>query len=866
MKKHILRAFAVVCLLTAGLFGQSTTVTATLKSLTGTPVTSGAYMQFTLKAFNGNPVRVNGQNWVTTKPIVARPDAYGNLSTPLQGNDTLTTYGINDTYYLVEVYDSGAKIYGAPFKIVGTSFNLNSAAPLTLTPPSGSLGTWFLPLTGGTVTGTLNVTGQANLNGSPICALNNCPGLANEQVAFTNSTSATLTTSYTASNLVWSCWDGSTPANSLTPSNVTLNTSTLVLTFSFSSPKTGFCAVNGTGGTPFPGSIYVDVSSSQTVAGNKIFTGSEKFGSVNGVCIVDGVVNPTLASAVACAGTTGVVEIPMLYIAPMTANVTIPAGVTLRFDGPSCITTTGYTLTINGPLIAPPVRIFCGSGTVVLGSRVTTAPVEWFGAVGDWNGSTGTDNTAAIQNCLNALTSGECVFQTQSYQTTSALSITKPAIGIRGVNSLHPSGAIVTIPALSAIVCTSASADILDISGVSTGNSLYGNTVKDITLARSVVPSGTAKGLSLSFSYKAQISNVVSLDSIYNFYFRGVGSMGSGYIENNIASWGYNGITETSGSVYGFYVDATGGVFSPSIRIRNNHVASNVGAGVTTYGYANVGTLGADWHLTHDETAGLNYGIYLNNSGSGFTASSDIQIVDPVMDGCLTACVYITGLSGGVGISGGWLNPVGANAIAADFESGVAGSQVSMVNVSVYGTGITGFLGVIIGHNSYNVHLIGNKIQTAASSSPVISFSGVTAGAISGNSIWSSAGTTTLINLVSTINVPISSNTLNGNSTNGIVLDSATHGISGLETNTCGASVAVIPNCIVDNGGNMATFGSGILLSPVAFASLPTCVAGLEGLSRAVNNSNTSTYNATVAGGGTNHIVAYCNGTNWVAH
>lgn len=59
---------------------------------------------------------------------------------------------------------------------------------------------------------------------------------------------------------------------------------------------------------------------------------------------------------------------------------------------------------------------------------------------------------------------------------------------------------------------------------------------------------------------------------------------------------------------------------------------------------------------------------------------------------------------------------------------------------------------------------------------------------------------------------------------------------------------------------------TGFLISPVAFASLPACAAGLEGESRAVNNSNTATYNAAVAGGGTNHIVAYCNGTSWVAH
>jgi hypothetical protein len=493
-------------------------------------------------------------------------------------------------------------------------------------------------------------------------------------------------------------------------------------------------------------------------------------------------------------------------------------------------------------------------------------PVEQFGAVGDWNGTTGTDNTTAIQNCLNSLTTGFCTLQAKAYKITGTLTITKSNVGITGVVPVLVDTGFFVTPPSSVIVSTSTSADIIDVSGVSTSNTLSQNVFKNFALQRSVAPSGSAKGLSLSFSYAAIIENVTCADSIYCFYFRGVGSMGYGKIENSAAEFGFNGITETSGSLYGFYVDTSGGIFSPSIRIRNDHVASNLGAGVTTYGYANVGTLGADWHLLHDETAGVNYGIYFNNSGSGFTASSDIQIVDPIMDGCLTACIFSTGLSGSITVTGGWMNPQGANAVAADFESGGVGSMASFFNTTIFGTGLTGGTAAIIGHNSYNLQLVGNKIQTQTSSIPAISFNGVTGGTIAGNTVWSTAGTTTLVNLVNTINVPITNNTLNGNSTNGFVFDSNTHGIAGIETNTCGGSIATITNCVVDSGVNTANFNSGYLSIPVAFASLPACSAGLEGLSRAVNNSNTSTYNAAVAGGGANHIVAYCNGSAWVAH
>jgi hypothetical protein len=48
-----------------------------------------------------------------------------------------------------------------------------------------------------------------------------------------------------------------------------------------------------------------------------------------------------------------------------------------------------------------------------------------------------------------------------------------------------------------------------------------------------------------------------------------------------------------------------------------------------------------------------------------------------------------------------------------------------------------------------------------------------------------------------------------------------------------------------------------------AFSSLASCAAGLEGSTASVNDSSTNTWGATVTGGGANHILAYCNGTNW---
>ena len=56
-----------------------------------------------------------------------------------------------------------------------------------------------------------------------------------------------------------------------------------------------------------------------------------------------------------------------------------------------------YTLTINGPFEAGPYQVFSGTGTVTFGGLTQTGYAEWFGAVGDYNGTTGTDNTAALK-------------------------------------------------------------------------------------------------------------------------------------------------------------------------------------------------------------------------------------------------------------------------------------------------------------------------------------------------------------------------------------------------------------------------------------------------------------------------------------
>ena len=52
-------------------------------------------------------------------------------------------------------------------------------------------------------------------------------------------------------------------------------------------------------------------------------------------------------------------------------------------------------------------------------------------------------------------------------------------------------------------------------------------------------------------------------------------------------------------------------------------------------------------------------------------------------------------------------------------------------------------------------------------------------------------------------------------------------------------------------------------IDPTAFGNLPTCASGTQGMLKPVADSTTNTWGARITGGGLNHVLAYCDGTNW---
>lgn len=433
--------------------------------------------------------------------------------------------------------------------------------------------------------------------------------------------------------------------------------------------------------------------------------------------------------------------------------------------------------------------------TVGLGISTTSGisiPVESFGAVGDWNGTTGTDNTAAIQACINALTAGTCTFQGKAYKISSTLSITKNSVGLAGPVGCAPTASLFTSPpTCGVIVQTSASADIIDVAGTNSASNIGFNEIKNLQLSRSVVPTGAAKGLSISFSYGAVVDRVISQDSIYGFYFKGVGSDGTGHISNSSAIWGYNGVTETTGTLYGFYVDSSGGVASPSLRMRDTLAAANFSSGPTTYGVYISGTSVNDFHGFHMETATMNYGVYVNQTGGVQQTGLDLHFVDFINDGCLTYCMQINNVLGTVSVTGGWSATNGGATATIDIESS---ANVSVVNHKFYPVSTTdGFLC----HNSTNTILSSSSFVTGISTA--ILMNACTGGSIDAVDVNGNSGSP-LISYTGSSNIPITNTNLTGSaSAVGFSFDSASHNNPGLETDTC---VSGVTTCFSDLGNN----------------------------------------------------------------
>jgi hypothetical protein len=111
-------------------------------------------------------------------------------------------------------------------------------------------------------------------------------------------------------------------------------------------------------------------------------------------------------------------------------------------------------------------------------------------------------------------------------------------------------------------------------------------------------------------------------------------------------------------------------------------------------------------------------------------------------------------------------------------------------------------------------------------------------------------GTTTPINNATAIGA----NAVVGES-NALVLGSI-NGVNGATSSVNVGIGTATPQTTLDVNGPVRS-------APTAFASLPACSSTIEGALRAVSDSTTNTWGGTISGGGSDHVLAYCDGTNW---
>jgi hypothetical protein len=545
---------------------------------------------------------------------------------------------------------------------------------------------------------------------------------------------------------------------------------------------------------PLPPISAASVNAVGAATSASVTTNTVTAQSVNSV--VNAVAAGSLNAAASACPLSGGCTIEINNAVTMSGNLTLPATTTLKFNQPGNINLAGFTLT-TGPVEADAVPIFA-SGTVHLGAVVTQAPVEWFGAVG--NGST--SDFAAIQATLNALTAGQALLQAKKYSIgTNTLSITASSVGITGVASGIPNSALYPTPTASQILSTSSTADILDVSGISISNHITYNKFTNFTLARNQAPGTNAAGLRLSFSYGAMIDGVVGEDSTACFVFKGVGAQGTGYIQNSACTWGYNGFTETSGSLAGFLIDSTSGVVSPSIRIRDSFVAANPAlTGATTYGLESNGSALQDTMVDHLETATTNYGVFLQSSGG---ASTDIHLINGINDGCITTCIYIQGISGSAEVSGGWNFRASSSSPVIDIRNS---ANVNVNNLALFypaGTGVG-----VSALTSGSLQVNHNNFVTGVASA--IFFTNVSASTVTGN-VENGITATNIFNLVNSVGNVISSNTINGTAACGIALDATSSGNAGLQTNQIGnPALGAIGTLVCNAGSNPLVAAQGL--------------------------------------------------------
>lgn len=214
-----------------------------------------------------------------------------------------------------------------------------------------------------------------------------------------------------------------------------------------------------------------------------------------------------------------------------------------KFLGNGGTINTSGAITINGTATISHYHIFLGSGAVTFGRDSAPYVVpQWWGAKGDYNGTTGNDDTAAILAAIASVTTsrGDVFFPVGIYKTTGVVLVPK-GVNLRGVYS---QGAGLTYNGQSIIYGVHTGAAVVSLKGA------HGNKIENITIYGN--NSSTPKtGLLLGRSSAAS----AGLHSLINVSVKGYFGVAAVYsIASEQNSWVNLDIILVGGAAkYGFY-------------------------------------------------------------------------------------------------------------------------------------------------------------------------------------------------------------------------------------------------------------------------------------------------------------------------
>jgi hypothetical protein len=129
MRKLLLTAFFLFSSL--GLHAQTVPVTGNLKTVLGENLGSNTFIRFRLRNYKPNRPLVEGVGIIgqTTKDVT--PDSNGLISTTVYDNDFIDP---TNTFYTLEFYLQGRFVFAASYEITGSTFDFNTANPISTVP------------------------------------------------------------------------------------------------------------------------------------------------------------------------------------------------------------------------------------------------------------------------------------------------------------------------------------------------------------------------------------------------------------------------------------------------------------------------------------------------------------------------------------------------------------------------------------------------------------------------------------------------------------------------------------------------------------------------------------------------------------